>query len=130
MPTKTRRRGRPGATVPAVLTVAQVAGMLHRTPRTVRGLIAGGKLKATRFTPGGAWLIFAESVSALLGVRLPRQGPTAAERARLAAIVGGAWVAVEANTHPGASGGTAVLTLVGGLCLYIAARVGAWWYHG
>jgi hypothetical protein len=45
---------------------------LHKSPRFVRDLIADGKLKAVRLTERGHWLVFADSLSALLGVKPER----------------------------------------------------------
>jgi excisionase family DNA binding protein len=59
--------------VPDTLTVAQAAEAIHRHPRFVRDLITSGKLNAVRLTERGHWLVFTDSLSALLGVRPQRQ---------------------------------------------------------
>jgi len=59
--------------VPEMVTVAKAAEALHRTPRYVRRLIAQGRLKAVRFSERSHWLVFADSISALLGVKPERQ---------------------------------------------------------
>jgi excisionase family DNA binding protein len=59
--------------IPETLTVAKAAEALHKSPRYVRDLIAGGKLKAVRLSERGHWLVFADSIASLLGVRPERQ---------------------------------------------------------
>lgn len=54
------------------MTVRQVAEQLKYSPGYVRGLIHNGKLKATRLCDGGRFLIFKDSVSSLLGIRVQR----------------------------------------------------------
>ena len=55
------------------MTAAQTAKAIHKSPRFVRDLIADKKLKAVRITQRGHWLVFTDSLSALLGVKAPRQ---------------------------------------------------------
>lgn len=62
------------------MTAKEVAQAIKRSPRYVRDLIHCGKLRATRFGDRGPWLVYAESVSALLGVRVSHVDQRAVRR--------------------------------------------------
>ncbi|MDM8005440.1 MAG: helix-turn-helix domain-containing protein [Phycisphaerae bacterium] len=59
--------------VPDTMTVAEAAEAIRKSPRYVRGLIAEGRLKAVRLSERGHWLVFADSIAVLLGVKAQRQ---------------------------------------------------------
>jgi len=59
--------------LPATMTVAQVAEAIHRSDRTVRGLIKSDKLRAFRLAGKGPYLILSDSVAELLGFEIERQ---------------------------------------------------------
>ncbi|MDM8008818.1 MAG: helix-turn-helix domain-containing protein [Phycisphaerae bacterium] len=59
--------------IPDMLTVAETARRLRRSPASVRRLIHSGRLRAVRLSERGHLLVYADSLCALLGVRRERQ---------------------------------------------------------
>ena len=72
--------------VPDMLSVRDVAQKLRRGPKYVRCLIHQGKLRAVRLKkPSGRFLVFPESVNALLGVSVERESEASLYRRAKAA---------------------------------------------
>lgn len=61
------------AHTPDMLTAAEAGQRLRRSPAFVRRLIKSGRLRAVRMTEPGHWLVYADSVCALLGIKPERQ---------------------------------------------------------
>ena len=59
--------------IPDMLTVAETARRLSRSPAFVRRLIHSGRLRAIRLSERGHLLVYADSLCALLGVKRERQ---------------------------------------------------------
>lgn len=59
--------------IPDMLTVAETARRLSRSPAFVRRLIHYGKLRAVRLSEHGHLLVYADSLCALLKVKRERQ---------------------------------------------------------
>lgn len=70
---RTPWRGAHMSPIPDMLTVAETARRLSRSPAFVRRLIHYGKLRAVRLSEHGHLLVYADSLCALLKVKRERQ---------------------------------------------------------
>lgn len=57
------------------LTTAEAARVLKRSPRWVAAKCRAGGIRAMRYDDAGPWVVFADSVYAMLGLRAPKQEP-------------------------------------------------------
>ena len=84
LPSMTPSTNKP-TSIPKVMTTSEVAAHLKCSTRYVRGLIHGGKLRATRLCDGGRYRIYEDSVSSLLGIRVQKPSREALYRRALIA---------------------------------------------